>query len=263
MGKEDKINNLMKYYSRLIDGNTNIDIKERCLWDKDLEKFLNKATIMGLKIREFETFCNNYYYIVETSLNNNIIYIPDAVEQLEQGYITDSNGWRDRGNYADPIRRLRGNVIVQGGKNLSNLDLAFSSCKLDILDLRKLQTENLISMKNTFQDSCIGEILFGGSFDTSRVRYFSKAFYRAGIEKLDLTTWDTGSAREVSMMFWGLVCVNFKLCKINIDKIKVDDLDIIFNGIDVEHITYNGWKQEYINKIQQLNVYGDTFEEDI
>ena len=214
--------------------------------DNELNKLLNKATILGMSVEVITTLYESKYYIISGS-NNNIVYIPDDVTHISK------------------LSSLTGYVTIIGGKGLFSLSDVFKNCEFEILDLRKLNTRNVSDMTGAFSYSTIKQIVFGEDWYTGNVVSMTSMFEHCETSSLDLSTWDvsrvldmtrmflsfkaktlnlkwnnTAKLTGIRTMFWNCDVEKLDLTHINVGRIK--DFSGVFTGCKAKQININGWK---------------------
>lgn len=165
------------------------------------DKFLDKAVIMNLPIQEIETTCGNKCYLVEVAEDNHVLYIPDNVTK-------PSSAFNDQ--YNDTLNKLRGCLKVRGGHNIRSTDSMFSNCNLELLDLNKLESQNIKVAYDMFLDSKIKKLKID-RFNTSTIDLMTSMFEGFETEELDLSNFDTTNVISMSRMFY-----RSKIKKLNI-----------------------------------------------
>lgn len=151
--------------------------------DRELDKLLNKATVMGMSIEKVRTACSHDYYIISNVQGTTIVYIPNDVKYLNR------------------LAELTGTVQLIGGEGLESLENVFRSSKADIVDLRKLKTYKVTNMSSMFAYAEIKKIVFGDDWDTSKVTNMNGMFEYCKTDELDISNWEIFSVIEMQRMF--------------------------------------------------------------
>lgn len=217
--------------------------------DKELEKLLNKSTVLGLEVTEHDTKCGHKYYIIKIANNTHTVLIPSTVRLMEHQM---GNGIK----YTRPIKMLRGSVSVIGGEGLIGLDNVFGSCEFNILDLSKLNPSGYISLNGTFEHSEIDKIIF--SENTWKVTSLTKTFERGTFGDLDLNNWNVNSVTALEWTFsktkanniyinaWNFK--NIRLLYYTFEKLEIDKLDLS-NLRLIDKITQNIFNKHKIKNL--------------
>ena len=237
--------------SRLIDTSQST-IKQHKV---DVNMFLNKAKLLGLKLKEIPTECGNYCYITSKNETDHTIFIPDNIIELsENTYILGEPG------PTQYIRNLRGKIKVIGGSKLEQTGHMFSGFKADSLDLSLFDTSNVTNMEGMFEN-CRAQSINLASFNTSNVNDMNYMFYKCQAQSLDLSSFDTSNVTKMYAMFFGYSGQSLNLSSFNTSSVinmdgmfshcKMKSLDL--SSFDTSNVVFMCGMFSWC-EIQSLNI---------
>ena len=152
-----------------------------------------------------------------------------------------------------------GNISIKGvacfGNNLARIDDAFRNMPFTSIDLRFLNTSNVLNFSRVFEGCQNLTELDLSSWDTSNAIHFNSMFYRcAALRELDLSSWDTSSVTTARSMFFD----NFALKKLDISEFThevMEDITYMFYGVTDCTVYFKN--QEEIDFFTQPGAAGD------
>lgn len=111
--------------------------------------------------------------------------------------------------------------------NVTSMKEMFSNCDvLESINVSNFNTENVTNMDNMFNKCPLLTDINVESFDTHNVETMSGIFSDIGMERIDISKWDTGKVKNMSAMFSN---------SINLTYVDMNNLDlssvIIFNNM--------------------------------
>lgn len=136
-----------------------------------MQKFINKAIMLGLNIRELDSITGNNSYIITTPTTV-YLYINPYAKIL--GYQRELIVEEDK------------DVIVLGGYNLEEMTSLFNQSKFKDIHFNQMKAPNLKSVKNLFEFAVVNSIDFIG-LDLSKIDNISGLYsYLKSTGKIDL-----------------------------------------------------------------------------
>ena len=207
----------------IINSNGELELTDRkidnLLNDRNIQSFINKTMVLGYNIKEIHTECGHKCYLASKD-NEHILKIPSNVTKPTEPF--------GASHFTNVLSTLRGNLQVVGGEGITNADYMFNDCNFKTLDLRKMCTDNIKSMRFMFRLSHINNILFGDNFLNNKVVSLNGVFKNFKGEKLDLSNWNTSNIRYMLSTFED--CWLLELDINNFDLSNVKSVESIFNG---------------------------------
>ena len=216
-----------------IDENNKIVLKkkEEIIKDKKTKAFINKHILFGYELTEIDTDCGHKCYLL-TLKKDNKLYIPNDVISP----IIRTNTFSP---FRTEMNKIRGDLQVFGGEGLINTSDMFHSCVLDILDLQMMDTLKLETIKGMFNSVSAKEIIFGGKFNTSKVKYFDELFISSSIDKLDLSKLNTSNAISFKSMFENSECLDLIIKDLDITNVL--SMESMFQDSSFKELDVSNW----------------------
>lgn len=109
---------------------------------KAVDKLLNRAVTLGLKIDEINTMDRQHCYVIYKTSEDAMLYIPENVTNM-----------RLLDNYKDfeGMKSVRGTIEVIGGKNVITISNLFSRARARVIDFSKFKAKELKDVTIAFE----------------------------------------------------------------------------------------------------------------
>ena len=135
------------------------------------------------------------------------------------------------------------NILI-GLKNfdtskVTDMGSMFNNFSTNKLDLSNFDTSNVTNMDLIFTSVKTQEIVFGDKFNTSKRTHLYNWFFKANIEKLDLSNFDTSNVTSMRNMFW-----DAKIGELNISNLNtsaVTDMYKMFSGLETKKLNLSSF----------------------
>lgn len=190
------------------------------------------------------------YYITVRTIKpvNGVISIPSICDEFCPSYINSMGNLKV---IADEGYKLKTTSNIFGKIKVKNLDLselnitcfptlagAFHGCQCDTINVSNwdLNTIKDKSLASVFRYVKTKELIGLDTWDTSVITKFTQVFYKATIQKLNISNWNITAAldNEVSKLFQGSILGNIDLT--NWDVSNVLSFDYWFDASKIESI---------------------------
>lgn len=163
--------------------------------DAKLKQLLNKATILGLYIKEITLQDNKRIYYIRKANDSHIIYIPKEVQIMQTDSFTNK--------FYRLIRELNGTVSFIGGEGLVSTNSMFIGCETEaIIDLTKLNLINIEDMSLMFTHCKLEKVIFGKA-EASKLKYLQKTFCKSTIKEIQMGEIRAENVMDFKEMFNG------------------------------------------------------------
>ena len=158
---------------------------------EEVEHLVKKARILGA-LDVIYTSKGTECYIISQCEDTHFVIIPNEVKSIKK--------YKYHPRFSDAIGRLRGKIIVAGGKNLTDASGMFMGVNIEEIDLSKFDTSKVTDMHDMFYNShCISVNL--DRLDLSNVENMESMFERSYIPNIKLTGLRLSNIRNMSHMF--------------------------------------------------------------
>ena len=187
------------------------------------------AEAQGIEIQSDEAATSGTWGTCEWNLDENgVLTISGGVAESLGG---KGAPWR---NICKQIQEINITGNIDFNKTDIQLKYLFGNCKnmVKINGLEKIDTSEVINMKEMFSDCSSLKELDVSKFNTSQVVNMSDMFHGCTVlTKLDLSNFDTSKVTDMEWMFDG--CMNLKEIDLsNFDTSKVTNMDHMFGFCD-------------------------------
>lgn len=213
--------------------------------DDEIDKFLNKAKIMSLRIvdlhanrkdeRDYDERNVGKVYLVRKSHRDYVLLIKSSMAVLDAFFL-----------FGDIFTNSDINLKIIGGHGILSAYTSFNSVVLNSLDLSEFDSSNIVNMSEMFFLCNIPHIDLS-KLDTSSAVDMSSMFYGCNTDKLDISNFDTTKVQDISRMFDGCNAGEYNLGNLNLhncvkalsvfESCKATELDI--SGWEIDDILIN------------------------
>ena len=210
------------------------------LSDSSARNLVNKARIFG-NIEEIPTACGNKCVVIHQKSERHILYIPDTVTSL--------NNIDKKSAFSKAMHKLRGELIVVGGKNLENTANMFYGCILNYIDCSNLNTSKVTDMSSMFE-KCTADYINLDGIDTHNVIDFSYMFNSCYTKLLDLGSLNTESAENMSDMFSH--CMTWYINVSSFDTHNVTKMQRMFKECSIQAIDLSNFDTSSVTSMKEM-----------
>lgn len=206
--------------------------------DDEIDKFLNKAKIMGLEIVDLHADRKDEIdydernvgkvYLVRKSHRDFVLLIKSSMAVLDAFFL-----------FGDVFTNNTVNLKIIGGYGILNAYTSFNSVVLNSLDLSDFDSSNIVNMSEMFFLCNISHMDLS-SFNTSSAVDMSSMFYGCNTDKLDISNFDTTKVQDISNMFSGCNVNEYNLG--NLDLHNCTKALCVFTSCTATELDISGWK---------------------
>lgn len=245
INKEVEVINMKLTSNRILIPEPNIPLSPLYLTGKQIENMVLKAKVLGM-CNEITTKYGNKLYLIKKTNRLQTLCIPDDVHVIDHCPI----------NWGLP----RVGIEVVGGNNLNVAEELFKGAIALWLDINRLNTHNVISMKRMFVGGYT-RVIGLESLDTSNVTNMSEMF--RSFSKLNIGKLQFNTSKVINMMgmFYGCKAKSLDLSAF--DTSRVLDMDLMFANAKIDKINLTSFDTRRVSNMIQMFLKCHTPELDL